>query len=109
MLALEDKAQRYLEESIGHLRKVVTDLRDQRADEDLDLELWRAYSKAEFALFVLSISEKRNGGLSRRKSAEASPRFFCWRRRSSCREMPVEVQLQAPKIVSPGFGRRKRA
>jgi len=58
LLALEDKAQRYLEESIGHLRKVVTDLRDQRADEDLDLELWRAYSKAEFALFVLSISDE---------------------------------------------------
>lgn len=47
-----------MEESIGHLRKVVTDLRDQRADEDLDLELWRAYSKAEFALFVLSISDE---------------------------------------------------
>lgn len=58
MLALEDKARRYFEESIDHLGKVVADLRDQRADEGLDLELWRAYSKAEFALFVLSISDE---------------------------------------------------
>lgn len=60
-LSHTDKARRYLEEAMDHLRMVLAGLRGHRALEDAEMELWRAYSKAEFALFVLSIydEEKR--------------------------------------------------
>jgi len=57
-LSHEDKARRYLEGSINHLKTVLVNLKARRKAEDTDLELWRAYSKAEFALFILSISDE---------------------------------------------------
>jgi len=57
-LSNEDKARRYLEGSINHLKTVLANLKARRKAEDTDLELWRAYSKAEFALFILSISDE---------------------------------------------------
>jgi len=57
-LSHEDKARRYLEGSISHLKTVLANLKAHRKAEDTELELWRAYSKAEFALFILSISDE---------------------------------------------------
>lgn len=58
---------------MNHLRTVLEYLRGHGAAEDLDQELWRAYSKAEFALFVLSISDEEKRWAVKEKIDEGTP------------------------------------
>jgi len=72
-LSHEDKARRYLGGSIDHLKTVLVNLKAHRKTEDTDLELWRAHSKAEFALFILSISDEEKRWAIQEKIDEGTP------------------------------------